>query len=380
MRFRSLFGFVLLFAVHPAEGVRPLKRQWDWKSRLTKSAKERGIPGLVLQYRDLHGGGKIIFGDFGVRDRSVAMEDALFPIGSVSKVLLALAVLQLRDRGRIDLEDPVTMHLRELKDLPNFGGAGDGVIRLIHLLSHTAGLPRGEVPEPPKTLEALVEGLKAFTPTTRPGAEIVYSNVGMALLSAVVERVTGKPYKTHLKESVLASLGLRDTYADSADAPVSKLVTGHLHKGDTHIPSNGRIRKDLYGNISGAVSTSSDLYRLLSYLLGSRLDGSQTPPGLRDTTVQSSFQPVFPHAKAGSSRKLAYQQGMPWRIEEPIVYHMGDTLTRTVFLGLIPQQVGLTALMNTGSRDDLYWMHDQMFSILEGLREDQRQSSHETER
>jgi CubicO group peptidase (beta-lactamase class C family) len=138
--------------------------------------------------------------------------DTQFRIGSISKTFTAALVMQLRDDGRLRLEDRLDQHV---------GGTVAGHLTLRQLLSHTSGLSQ----EPPgpfweatgRTRDELLRGIRDEDFVLQPGQAYHYSNVGFALLGQVVEHLRGQSWEDALRERILQPLGLtRMTYAPTA--------------------------------------------------------------------------------------------------------------------------------------------------------------------
>ncbi|KXK63493.1 penicillin-binding protein [Micromonospora rosaria] len=143
-----------------------------------------------------------------------------FRIGSVTKTLTAVLVLQCRDDGLLDLDDPVGRHL----DLPAHGGA---TVR--RLLSHTAGLQRepfGDVWDTLRTpdVAGLVADLARAERVLPPARRFHYSNLGLAVLGELVARLRGGTWDEVLAERVLTPLGLTAT----GPQPGPTAATGYL--------------------------------------------------------------------------------------------------------------------------------------------------------
>lgn len=131
-----------------------------------------------------------------------------YRVGSITKTFTAVAVLQLRDEGRLGLDDPLAAHLPRPV-------AGGGALRLRDLLGHRSGLrrepgaPFWEASE--RTARELLEGLAADDLVLPAGRAWHYSNVAFALLGQVVEHHRAAPFAEALRRHVLDPLGLRDT-------------------------------------------------------------------------------------------------------------------------------------------------------------------------
>jgi D-alanyl-D-alanine carboxypeptidase len=128
-----------------------------------------------------------------------------FQIGSISKGLTAMAILQEREAGRLDLNAPVTEHLPWLEIASPYPP-----ITVHHLLSHTSGLIQGM----DFTTEAAHEvwSLRELEPGFAPGERFWYSNVGYKALGLVLERLTGRPWFETVHERVMTPAGMQDSF------------------------------------------------------------------------------------------------------------------------------------------------------------------------
>lgn len=144
----------------------------------------------------------------------------LFHYGSITKTLAAITVLQLRDRGRLSLDDPITKWLPELRQVHDPFGSIDSVT-LRMLLSHTAGFqnptwPYGEgrpwEPFEPTTWAQLVAMMPYQEVRFKPGSRYSYSNPGFIYLARVVELITGEPWVSYAQKNLFAPLGMTRSY------------------------------------------------------------------------------------------------------------------------------------------------------------------------
>jgi CubicO group peptidase (beta-lactamase class C family) len=140
--------------------------------------------------------------------KRVAMKpDSIFDLASLTKVYTALLVLQLADRGKIELDAPLR------KYLPEFTGTGKAAITIAMLLAHTSALPVGAkvtgFADNPARWHAVLT-----TPLVKggvPGTTFRYSSVGLMVLGRLVEKLTGKSLDKALRDNLLTPLGLKDT-------------------------------------------------------------------------------------------------------------------------------------------------------------------------
>jgi CubicO group peptidase (beta-lactamase class C family) len=149
-----------------------------------------------------------------------ATPDTQYRVGSITKTFTAAAIMQLRDAGKLDLEDTLDRHVE--------GAAHRPTIR--RLLSHASGLQRETQDDSWLTLrfapaDELLETLAEAELVLPSGARFHYSNLAYALLGIVVERVSGKPYMEYVRERLLGPAGLtRMSFEPQAPAATGYLV------------------------------------------------------------------------------------------------------------------------------------------------------------
>ncbi len=156
--------------------------------------------------------------------------DTVFRIGSITKVFTGMALLALRDEGRIGLDDPVTRYVPELADAV-YPTLDSPVITLRNLVTHTSGCPasaRSTTPTPtasPSSSWSRRRGKRCSS--SRPAPTPAILNLAMALGGLVVSRASGEPARDFITRRILAPLGMRRTYWDEAAVPREKLAEGH---------------------------------------------------------------------------------------------------------------------------------------------------------
>lgn len=161
--------------------------------------------------------------DVGFGDRELGQRtdtNTIYHWASITKTLTAVAIMQLRDRGKLSLEDRVTSYLPELRQVHNpYGSMDDITIRM--LLSHSAGFQdptwpyrRGKPWEPfePTRWEQLVAMMPYQELRFAPGSQYGYSNPGFIYLARIVEQLTGDSWQTYVYKNLFGPLGLRRSY------------------------------------------------------------------------------------------------------------------------------------------------------------------------
>ena len=158
----------------------------------------------------------------------VVAEKTLFRVASLGKLFVWTAVMQLAERGRLDLDADIHTYLEDLRLPATYAQP----LTLAHLMAHAGGF---EVPErlwaegpPPGTLEAyLRERMPARV--RPPGGLSAYSDYGTSLAEHIVERVSGQPFEQYLRENVLEPLGMRRTFFRRTVPPelAADMALGH---------------------------------------------------------------------------------------------------------------------------------------------------------
>jgi CubicO group peptidase (beta-lactamase class C family) len=154
-----------------------------------------------------------------VREQRDATPDTQYRVGSITKTFTAAAIMQLRDEGKVSLDDTLDTHIEAAAHAPT----------LRSLLSHTSGMQRethddawlhNRFASVPELLETLGEAEQVLA----SGARFHYSNLAFALLGIVVERVSGMPYVEYVEQRLFEPLGLSRTTFE----PVEPAATGYL--------------------------------------------------------------------------------------------------------------------------------------------------------
>jgi CubicO group peptidase (beta-lactamase class C family) len=217
--------------------------------------------------------------------------DAMFVIGSVTKQFTAVAVLQLRDEGRLSLDDDVT------KWLPDFDTRGH-TVTLRHLLAHTAGIGDfTEAPEfgslktnihlPRDSAYALLQRLPS---QFAPGEIQIYNNSGFWLLGLVIEKASGMTYEDYIGQNIFAPLGMtRSMYCNSLEN-VPRRAHGYFVSRDSVIRRVWTIVHTWPFAAGSLCSTVGDMVTWLQALHGGRVLSPEsyaeliTPSSLNDGT------------------------------------------------------------------------------------------------
>ena len=203
--------------------------------------------------------------------------DTVFRIASLTKSFTAIAVLRLRDAGKLSLEDPAEKYLPELSRL-RYPTRDSPRITVRHLLSHSAGFPEDN-PWSDLHLDLGDEAFDAmlrrgFSLSHAPGIAYEYSNDAFALLGRIVQRVSGQRFQDYLTEQVLRPLGMTATVWKREDVPPQRLALGYGRRTSApgpELPGGFREEPQLgpgaHGAASGLYTSMRDLARYAGFQL-----------------------------------------------------------------------------------------------------------------
>ncbi len=237
-------------------------------------------------------------------------EDTIFDIASVTKLFTSIAVMQLVERGEVDLGEPVATYL------PEFGVNGKQEITVEQLLTHTSGLEPSlflwrDWPDERSRIKAVMD----VAPQNEPGTTYTYSDLNLITLGVLVERVTGDPLDEVIAERITEPLGMTDTEFNPPAEKLDRVAATEFQA----TPPRGMVRGQVHdenawslGGVAGHAglfSTARDLGVLAQALLnGGTYDGERI---LRPSTVLqlfTNYNVEFP----GDSHGLGFELDQIW--------------------------------------------------------------------
>lgn len=232
-----------------------------------------------------------------------ATADTVYRVGSVSKLFTDIAVMQLVEQGKLDLDAPITRYLPDFRPRNPFGKA----ITLRQLMSHRSGLvrepPVGNYFDPTEpTLEQTIASLNNTALVYSPETRTKYSNAGIAAVGYVLERVEKRPYAKYVKTAVLDPLGMRHSGLEPTTEITKNLAKAYMWTldGRTFEAPTFQIGMAPAGSL---YTTVNDLGRFMSALFagGRGSNGSILKPA----TLQQMWTPQY----GGAGQKTGYGIG-----------------------------------------------------------------------
>jgi CubicO group peptidase (beta-lactamase class C family) len=239
--------------------------------RLFKAYVERQqMPGAVL--------GIIVDGELvwvkatGVRetkDKSPVTPETVFRIASMTKSFTAMAILKLRDEGKLSLDDPVARYIPAMAELP-YPTKDAPTITIRHLLTHSGGFPEDnpwgdrQLAQTDETMHAWIRAGLPFS--TAPGTGFEYSNYGFAMLGQVVAKASGRPYADYVRDNILRPLGMTSSSFDMNAVPRDQIALGYRWE-DNQWKDEPILAHGSFGSMGGLWTSARDLARYVAFLL-----------------------------------------------------------------------------------------------------------------
>jgi CubicO group peptidase (beta-lactamase class C family) len=206
-------------------------------------------------------------GSFGYADTST-----IYRIGSISKCFTSFLMMQLVEKGRLKLDDPIESYLPEVKKLKGYNDSSK--ITFFQLATHTSGLERepGLAGADQGPIADWEKKLLAAIPETsfesRPGTKFSYSNIGYAILGLALSRAAGKPFIDLIEENIFQPLQMHNSYFIVPQEKWTKLAKGRLGKMDFETPQREHLGRGYKVPNGGIYSTPNDLAKFIMAELG----------------------------------------------------------------------------------------------------------------
>ena len=346
-------------AINTSSTVSSDERQSTWSFETTtkdadsKAKQMAAFYGCTsVQYALIHNGEIVVSGQSGFADRDrkkAPTKDSIYGIGSISKVFTSVAIMQLVEKGTLDLDTPV------VKYIPDFKMADERYkeITVRMLINHSSGLMGNLVnnsllfydPDSVNT-DDFLEHLSTQRLKADPGSFSVYSNDGFTLAEILIERVTKSSFTNYIYENISKPLGLANTKTPQSGFPRLQLAKTY-HDADT-LPAD-------YSNFIGAgglYSTAEDLCHFLDIFM-------QENSIISNESVNAMAQPEYLRGLWGNDSNNTINYGLGWDSVNLYPFNQydiqafskgGDTLSYHGYVTAIPEyDLGVAVLTSGGS-------------------------------
>jgi CubicO group peptidase (beta-lactamase class C family) len=316
----------------------------ELEPKIKEEIQQGHLPGFALGVvRD----GKLIYAKgFGLAKlggKTPVTSKSLFHMASVTKTFVATAVMQLSEKGKIDLDAPLTRYLPYFR----LNDERYRVITIRQMLSHTSGIPdtlnfNWDKPEyDAGALERFVRSVADQNLAFAPGEKFAYSNTAYEILGDVIAKVSGESFEDYVQHNVLTPLGMKDSTLLVRDANPQLLTS-------PHVLENSQVAVSKIFPYNRAHSPSSTLYSniedmsawAIANLNHGELNGKRI---LKPETAAAMWQPVVP--------ALGMKEGISWFSTDLQGHHLvlhsgGDTGFESMLILAPDDAVGIVAMCN----------------------------------
>lgn len=282
----------------------------DIQKFVERETEAASIPGVAYAVID---GDTVTTGQYGklAKGGEIEVSDStVFIIGSISKSFTAVAIMQLKEIGLLNLDDAVSLHL------PEFDDTSAGSITIRQLLSHTSGYStlqgnsnQTDFTTDVNALERRVASLRYIEPANVPGESWSYANVNYQLLSRIVEVLSDQEFGEYVETAIMKPLGMRDSRMINWEVGNNDAL-GHRPWFWTKMQYDGRGAGRGSLGQGGVMSSSRDMANYLSMMMNGKDDILTAVSKQEMMRVASSTSPEY---------------GLGWFLspEKGLVFHSG---------------------------------------------------------
>lgn len=301
-------------------------------------AEKNHIPGyaygIVLD-------GKLIYtGSYGyanLTQKTPVTSQTIFRIASMTKSFTAMAILKLRDEGKLHLDDPVSLYIPAMKNQVLTQDAAPMTIR--DLLTHSSGLPQDDpwgdrqlAATDKQFLDIISHGVSF---SNARGTHYEYSNLAFTMLGYIIHQVSGMPFQEYIQENILKPIAMMHTQWEYTKVPRGNLAQGYRWI-DSHWRDEPMLHDGAFGAMGGLMSSVEDFSHYVAFHLSAwppRNDAEQGPikrSSLREMHQPWRFNELTPQYSylngTQSMMTSAYGYGLVWNHDDKgqtIVSHSG---------------------------------------------------------
>jgi CubicO group peptidase (beta-lactamase class C family) len=278
-----------------------------------------------------------VYGDQDKNTRRPADADTIYHWASITKTFTGIAIMQLRDRGLLSLDDPIVKYVPEFREVHDpFGDISGVTIR--HMMTHSSGLRAGTWPwggdrpwHPfePTRWEQLVAMLPYTELMFAPGTKYSYSNPGVIFLGRIIELLSGDDYEVYVTKNILMPLGMHATFFDRAPAYLLP------HRSHSYLRTDAGLTEARFDFDTGITVSNGglnaplgDMAKYLAFLIGEGPARGGYDAVLKRSSLEEMWKPQIRASDGEGASGDAAQAGLSFFIERhaglDFIAHSGD--------------------------------------------------------
>jgi CubicO group peptidase (beta-lactamase class C family) len=273
----------------------------EFKTFYEQSMRKHGIVGsgfMLIQDREVIA--QEFFGFADIEKQEPVDEDTIFHWASITKTFTGVAIMQLRDRGLLKLDDPIINYLPELSAVHNpFGDMSQITIK--HLMTHTAGFraatwPWGGDkdwhPHEPQHWSQLVAMMPYTEILFKPGSKFSYSNLGIVFLGRVIELLSKENYEVYIDKNIFKPLKMSKSYFDATPHHLLKYRSHSYYLKEGKLtPARFDVDTGVTVSNGGLNSPPEDMVRYIGFLMGDDKKQEDYDQVVKRSSLEEMFHP-----------------------------------------------------------------------------------------
>ena len=263
-------------------------------SIILKYARENHMPGIAY---GLVMNGELIYtnyqGYMNLANKTSVVASSAFRIASMTKSFAAMGILILRDKGKLNLDDPASKYIPEMRQT-KYITTDAPAITIRDLMTHRAGFPEDnpygdrQLADTDAELMQLMKENPSFS--NAPGLQYEYSNLGFALLGTIIKNVSGQSYQQFIDQNIFKPLGMNNTYWEYTKVPPQQLAHGYRWI-DGNWREESLLKDGSWGAMGGLITTVEDFSKYMKLHLQAWpiRDSKETGP-LKRSSIREMHQ------------------------------------------------------------------------------------------
>ncbi len=303
--------------------------------------------------------------------------NTIFHWASITKTLTGIAIMQLRDRERLSLDDPIVKYVPELMAVNNPHGPMDA-ITIRQLMSHSAGFRNptwpwgGDKPWHPYEPTEWSQ-LVAMLPYTQilfpPGSGYSYSNPGIIFLGRVIEKLSGDDFGVYIDKNIFRPLGMSRSYFDLTPYHLLADRSNNYEVNDgTPQPNGLDFDTGITTSNGGLNAPLTDMAKYFAFLLGKGPGATGSVPVLTRSSLEEMWRPVLPTSGEASGDSIGLAFFVNHADGATLIGHTGSQRGFRAFFYLHPETTtAVVAAFNTAAADERPGNHPDIAALREGI-------------
>lgn len=337
----SLVLILIAFVQIKAQNVESLKDKY--RKTIEKGMKKFNVAGTSIVL--VHGNKTVWAEGFGFANKKTQKKtstDTKFMLGSVTKVFTTTALMQLQEKGKLNINQPLKKYLPTFNIRSRFGNINQ--VTLKNILTHHSGLPsdflRGFMGSKVEDFTSILAYVNQSSMALPPNLIKSYSNVGFSLLGCTIQEVSGKKYEKYLQKNIFAPLKMRNSGIYQGGAYPGGFTQYYDHKGN--LAQEPAIRDVPAGSMYSSVN---DLAKFLKILYPN--------DKVKGVLTQASLDEIFTVQTPNSPLDFGNEHALCWFMSKSPQYgtifrHGGDSKHTHTIIAVIPSlKIGVAFLSNS---------------------------------